>query len=112
MSEKPFMVFSCQNYHKKLSEKYGFKLYDELIDYSFDSIPELDKRFDAQINELVRISNKYTAEEIFHLTRETASFNYSILEKLRNTKFVNIPREIYQTKLINEYKYLPNTLND
>jgi hypothetical protein len=112
MSEKPFMVFSCQNYHKKLSEKYGFKLYDELIDYSFDSIPELDKRFDAQINELVRISNKYTAEEIFHLTRETTSFNFSILEKLRNTKFVNIPREIYQTKLINEYKYLPNTLND
>lgn len=54
--KKPFLVFSVQNYHKMLSEEFGFEMYDELFDYSFDSESNQEKRADMiaiQIRNLV-----------------------------------------------------------
>ena len=93
-SKKPFMVFSCVNYHSKL-EQYGFKLYDEIINYGFDSVEETTKRFDAQIIELKKIRDKYTPEDIFYLTKEKVNFNYKKLLEYKNSNYPHyIPNEI------------------
>ncbi len=67
-SKKPFFSFSCFNFHKKL-QKYGFKLYDEIIDYSFDDVFNTSKRFDIQIEELKKISQIYSPSDIYNLTK-------------------------------------------
>lgn len=42
---KPFLSLSCKKFHKEYIQNYfGFKLYDELFDYSFDDHDSLDKR--------------------------------------------------------------------
>lgn len=42
---KPFLVAGCVHFHKIL-ESFGFKLYEELFDYSFDSVADLQTRYD------------------------------------------------------------------
>ena len=101
-SKKPFIVFSCYNFHNKL-KKYGFKLYDEIIDYSFDNIIDTKERFDMQIYELKKLL-KYTPEEIYNITKEKVDFNFKVLSELRLKKNVDIPEYIYD--IIDE-KFFP-----
>ena len=54
---KPFLVLSCANYHKNLVDDYGLVLYDELFDYSFDNIPDVNDRIQGIIDNLNRIVN-------------------------------------------------------
>jgi hypothetical protein len=104
-TKKPFFIFSCVDFHKKLSQNYGFKLYHELIDYSFDSIKNSTDRFDTQINELVKMKFKYTPQEIYFLTKDNVEYNYNLLKSMRNKKNVpNIPDELYNIKVNKEYK--------
>lgn len=42
---KPFLVAGCVGFHKIL-ESMGFKLYDELFDYTFDSVNDITLRYD------------------------------------------------------------------
>ncbi len=39
--QKPFMVLTAKGFHKELTN-FGFELYDEIIDYSFDELPSTD----------------------------------------------------------------------
>jgi GDP-L-fucose synthase len=50
----PFIIIGDQHIHEKLKE-FGFELYDDLIDYSFDSIYNNLERFDAVTKEIKRI---------------------------------------------------------
>lgn len=52
---KPFLVAGCKGYHKVL-ERLGFKLYTEIFDYQFDSINDHETRYEALVNNLVRIN--------------------------------------------------------
>jgi hypothetical protein len=54
---KPFLVLSCANYHKNLVDDYGLVLYDELFDYSFDNMPDVNDRIQGIIDNLNRIVN-------------------------------------------------------
>ena len=97
MSEKPFLVFSCKDFHKKLVEKYGFKLYDNLFDYSFDSIEDPMERFTQQIKVLKDVSDKFSPEQIFNLTRDVAHHNNHVLEDIRNSgRPRNVPKYLYE----------------
>ena len=105
-SIKPFIVFSSVNFHYKLCQ-YGFKLYDDIINYDFDSIESTTDRFNAQILELKKIADKYTPEEIYYLTNEKAFFNYNKLIEYRNKKTPHyIPNEIWN--FLNEKIYEPS----
>ena len=50
----PFIIIGDQHIHLKLKE-FGFELYDDLIDYSFDSVYNNLERFDAVTKEIKRI---------------------------------------------------------
>jgi hypothetical protein len=102
--KKPFMVFSSQHYHKKLNEKYGIKLFDNIIDYSFDEIENTRDRYDLQIQELVKIKNTYTPSDIFKLTKDTTQYNYEIVMEIRRNFSESISEE-YASFLRNHIKY-------
>lgn len=94
-AKKPFFVFACPKFHLKLKEDYGFKLYDEIIDYTFDNVPHTRERFDLLINEMNKLAAKYTPQQIFDITKEKVDFNYNRLNELRKHKITNIPDHHY-----------------
>lgn len=53
---KPFLVAGAVNHHKTL-ESFGFKLYDEIFDYSFDSEVDMTVRYDGIAKNLDKIRN-------------------------------------------------------
>ena len=58
---KPFLYgkvslfFNCQSYYAIL-KNFGFELYDEIFDYSWSEITDIDRRMQGYYNELTRIS--------------------------------------------------------
>lgn len=52
---KVSLFFNCQSYYAIL-KNLGFELYDEIFDYSFDTIKDTGERMDAYFNEIKRIS--------------------------------------------------------
>lgn len=53
---KPFLVAGCVNFHKIL-QNLGFVLYDELFDYSFDSIDDINLRYEGIAKNFQKINN-------------------------------------------------------
>jgi len=52
---KPFLVAGSKGFHKRL-KSLGFKLYDELFDYSFDDIDNMNQRYDAICEQIKKIT--------------------------------------------------------
>ena len=66
---KPFMIMGSHLMNHNLT-KYGFKLYDEFIDYSFDKIESPKKRIIAMADELARLSNLKLSNIEYHKLNE------------------------------------------
>lgn len=58
---KPFLVAGSQYFHQRLNGL-GFKSYDEIFDYSFDSEPDLEKRYRMLSEQIKRWTNKSREE--------------------------------------------------
>lgn len=86
---KPFLVVSCKHFHKKLQEM-GFQLYDELFDYSFDDIDDLQERIDK----LVQNINKYKDKS----NKELSDLYLGIKDKLIYNKKLAVKYAIDITK--------------
>lgn len=81
--QKPFVVFNTKGYNFWLKEL-GFELYDEIFDYSFDSIDDPDSRFEAGAIEISRINNM-SREQQFMLYKEVVpklEYNKKLAAKL------------------------------
>lgn len=59
---KPFICLANPHYHKFLSEEYGLELYDELFDYTFDTVDDLDKRIELIVDNIERIVQIYNSD--------------------------------------------------
>lgn len=96
MAKMGFLVFSCRGYHKKLSEKYGFKLMDNIIDYSFDDIEDNKTRFSLMCKELRKLYETYTIDQIVQSIKDIVDFNHDILIKMRRIAPNDVPNHIYE----------------
>ena len=83
-----FLVASSVNFHKKL-KNLGFKLYDEIIDYSFDSLISYDDRVKGIINNLENLK-KLNWQETYKKLEEKIKFNQSHLYKFAFHKEHNL----------------------
>ena len=59
---KPFLVLGPVGFHEMLTVEYGFQLYDEIFDYSFDKEQNLDTRCDMLLQNVKRVYNLSTDE--------------------------------------------------
>ena len=57
LAEKPFLVLAAPKFHHFLKSK-GYKLFDNIIDYSFDLEPDLKKRTDMLVQQLKTLENQ------------------------------------------------------
>lgn len=73
---KPFLVAGCVNYHKIVQDM-GFKLYDELFDYSFDTEPDIVKRYDMIAQNFINYTDKTNGElkAIYNSVFEKCQYN-------------------------------------
>lgn len=97
---KPWVIMSTQHFHKKLIDL-GFELYDEIIDYSFDDEPDMEKRAYAISENVKRISEQDTTE-LYKLIKPKADKNYNnYMRILKSRKY--IPRIIHErAKMVKE----------
>jgi len=82
--KKPFLVWSVPNFHKSL-QKLGFELYDEIFDYSFDSIEDGEARLNSILDQVENIVDK-DYQKLYNLVAEKAERNYDTLKKIRYDK--------------------------
>lgn len=71
---KPVIIHGGQYANKKL-EEFGYKLHTDIIDYSFDSEPDMIKRTELLSLELKRLKNIYTTTELYYKLKDIASEN-------------------------------------
>jgi len=67
LMNKPFLVVGSKNFHKNLQEL-GFLLYDEIFDYSFDSVDDDNERTEQLVLNIDRLKH-HTKDELQELTK-------------------------------------------
>ena len=81
----PFLALGYQNLHTKVLHEMGFKLYDEVFDYSFDCKEAHQDRIDLLLKELQRLSNT-DLSEIQDILKPKLEYNYNNFMKIANDK--------------------------
>jgi len=88
--KKPFIALATQHHHALL-QSYGFKMYDEYFDYSFDSEPDLNLRAEAIARNIQRYANKppIVLEKIYKRLLPKLEYNYNLaLSLAKDAKLV------------------------
>lgn len=52
---KPFMVLGCKGFHSYIRDFFGFKLYPDMFDYSFDECDRIEDRIEGIVQNILRI---------------------------------------------------------
>ena len=98
--EQPFICLGYMTQNRILQE-YGFELYDEIIDYTFDSKSNLKERIDGVINNLLNLKNK-NLNDLNNLIKDKIKRNKKrALEIIEKDPF--LPKELIE--LFKEYTY-------
>ena len=82
--KKPFIVFAAPGFHKYLKE-IGFELYNEIIDYTFDSEIDREKRADLFATELKKINDLDTVKKrkrVYKMLKPKIDRNYENMLKV------------------------------
>tara|TARA_B110000211_G_C14080887_1_gene554455 strand:- start:341 stop:1519 length:1179 start_codon:yes stop_codon:yes gene_type:complete len=89
--KQPFIAYGAVGQNKEIL-KYGFKLFDNIIDYSFDDEPNPKKRFELLVTQLKKFKNK-DYNEIYNQIESILEHNQNrVYELLLNDEF--IPNEL------------------
>jgi hypothetical protein len=81
---KPFLICSVPNLHKKLKDM-GFELYDEIFDYSFDSVEDEELRYQMVLDNFSRIQRENTLSDLSTLHEKIKPkliYNFEKLKKI------------------------------
>lgn len=91
--KQPFIAYGSKHQNKELL-KYGFKLYDNVLDYSFDYEEDVFKRYDLIIEQLTKLKDK-DYNELYDLMEPTLEHNKQLIHKITHgTDY--IPKEILE----------------
>lgn len=91
--KKPYLVLGNKGFNKKLVEL-GFKLYDEVFDYSFDDIENIHERTELFVKNVHRTLN-LNLPDTYRLLESKIEYNYNRVTEIIKDKN-NIPDIIKQ----------------
>lgn len=84
--KKPFVCISTKNWNKRLKDL-GFVLYDEIIDYSYDSHDNVEVRADKLCESISKLSTNYS--ELYKIIEPKIQHNYNrCLEIIKDKTFI------------------------
>jgi hypothetical protein len=81
------IIMASANHIKKMKDRYGFDFFDDIVDHSYDSEMNPNKRFKMIIDEILRLNNK--KEEIVDFFKNNKSRfdrNVQIIEEMKKDK--------------------------
>lgn len=91
--KKPFLVLGCKGYSENLT-KLGFKLHDDIFDYSYDAVDDIYLRTELFVNNL-KILEDTDIVELYDRMYPTIKHNYDrAIEILQDNSF--IPKEMIE----------------
>jgi hypothetical protein len=90
---KPFMVLSCQYFHKYLLEDYGIEPYTELFDYSYDNDPDINNRIEAIAENIKRIKG-IDKHILYDRVKDKLAYNRQKFIDYGNNKEKMIPKAL------------------
>jgi hypothetical protein len=105
--KKPFLTIGPQHFYKKyFTVFFGLELYDEVFDYSFDNEPDLQKRIDGVVENIVRIKNAKPNDlrNMYNLLKPKLEYNKSRLDTIYNDINKIVPK-CMQMLLSKDYEY-------
>jgi hypothetical protein len=112
---KPFLVAGSMHYHKLLKDM-GFRLYDELFDYSFDDVSDIKVRYDLIAENIKKYSNKSTTElkELYDMVYEKCVHNKKVALRLATDSSLvpTVWRDLINYQLVNDISSYPETINN
>jgi hypothetical protein len=112
---KPFLVAGCMGFHKQLQEL-GFKLYDELFDYTFDSEPDIDIRYDLIALNINRYTDKTPGQlkELYNSVFEKCVHNKKLALKLatQSSLIPTVWQDLVNHVVINKYPDYSDDINN
>lgn len=80
LTHKPFLVVSAPGYHKWLKDERGVEPYDEIFDYTFDSIEDDYLRIEGIVDNIKRLSEEYKTPEdlqrLYEIVKEKTMHNF------------------------------------
>lgn len=106
---KPFLILGTKNYNRRLTDL-GFVLYDELFDYSFDSMDNLKDRVEGVVQNLIEIMSYSNAKKNQKLgaIRDKLVYNKQLAHKIALD--INLfPKPILD---VHDYRLRTNTGGD
>jgi hypothetical protein len=83
MMKLPFLTISCPEFHTKYLTGMGFKLYDELFDYSFDLEENLDRKIEMVIDNIHRVLDK-DLNELYQVIKPKIEYNHNLIQEFLN----------------------------
>jgi len=109
--KKPWVVMADQYFHQKLVDL-GFELYDEIIDYSFDSYPDMENRAYAISENVKRICEEKSIYDLYKKIKPKADRNYeNYMRILKDESYV--PQIIKdRARYSKETNYASSTFTD
>tara|TARA_R110000868_G_scaffold102091_1_gene281104 strand:- start:42386 stop:43483 length:1098 start_codon:yes stop_codon:yes gene_type:complete len=78
--KRPFITYSAPYYYRYLKEL-GFKLYDSMVDYSFDEIDDDDMRCDMMMRQVKKITT-LNHQKVLKKLQPTIEYNFRHMCKL------------------------------
>jgi hypothetical protein len=84
---QPFLILGSANIHKTLVN-HGFELYDEIFDYSFDSLTDTNERIDGIITNLKNIKDGDYNELRLKIKDKILRNKNNALDIINNKKFI------------------------
>lgn len=112
INKKLFVVFGAQHHHAMLQD-YGFLLYDEIFDYSFDKEPDQETRAEIIVHDLIRIVNTPLLEQhqIYNLMVPKLEYNYNLAMTLAKDR-TQIPEIIQELRQDPDNIHVPRLITD
>lgn len=107
---KIFLSVASQHFHKNLVDM-GFKLFNNLFDYSFDDIDDMDIRFEGLIENINRYRN-YTDSELQELLLENEHIIRHNRQVALDYALNKVPNELRNIVSILEGRNVDNTLSE
>ena len=99
--KKPFVVLGASDHHKNLVNL-GFKLYDEIIDYSFDAVENLNQRAAMLADQLTKLID-INYIEVYNILKPKIEYNYNrAIEIVQSLEYIpDIIKERHREFILN-----------
>jgi hypothetical protein len=79
----PFLTIACPKFHTEYLTNMGFKLYDEIFDYSFDLEENIDVKIEMLIDNVHRVVNG-DVDQMYQTIKPKIDHNYNLIKTFLN----------------------------